>query len=276
MLTYEQLKEIKSLQFICEAGEDFELKLNWDMLRKREEGEANDFFHYSSNGLLVGFLALYDFGNKVEICGMVHPQHRRKGIFSDLFSKAIQVCKERQYDEILLNAPANSVMAKKFFESLTCNYANTEYQMKWFETELIEEKDVRIRPSVTKADLQLEVQLDVCCFGFSEGEAVDYNNRIRRENDQQFYIIEFEEEAVGKIRVSHEKSDAWIYGFAILPEHQGKGIGRKALKKIVLAEHQQGKNIFLDVEATNNHALKLYESCGFQSFHAQDYYRMEQ
>jgi ribosomal protein S18 acetylase RimI-like enzyme len=272
MLTNKQLIEIESLQSICETGNNYELKLNWDMLRTRVGTEANDFFHYE-NGVLVGFLGLYVFGNKAEICGMVHPQFQRKGIFTNLLSKAIQVCVERQYEEILLNAPANSNTGKKFLYSITCNYAFTEYQMKWLETELIEDKDIRIRPSMSAADLQLEIQLDVSCFGFSGAEAVDYNNRIRRENDQQFNIIEFAGEAVGKIRISHEGNDAWIYGFAVLPEHQGIGIGRKALKKIVLEEHKRGNSIFLEVEATNAHALKLYESSGFQSFHAQDYYR---
>ncbi|RDW17649.1 N-acetyltransferase [Oceanobacillus arenosus] len=272
MLTDKQLIEIGALQTLCETGSNFELKLNWDMLKNREDSESNDFFHYD-NGVLVGFLGLYGFGNKVEICGMVHPQFRRKGIFTKLLSKAIEVCIERQYDEILLNAPANSETAKKLLQLITCNYAFTEYQMKWHETEIIEDKDVGIRPSISAADLQLEIQLDVSCFGFSEEEAIDYNNRIRSEGDQQFNIIEFAGEAVGKIRISHEENNTWIYGFAILPEYQGNGIGRKALKKIVLEEHKKGNNIFLEVEATNDLALRLYESCGFQSFHAQDYYR---
>ncbi|MFS0658872.1 hypothetical protein AB1L07_08555 [Niallia alba] len=37
-------------------------------------------------------------------------------------------------------------------------------------------------------------------------------------------------------------------------------------------EEAKGLPIFLEVEAKNARALKLYESCGFKSYHAQDYY----
>ena len=86
-------------------------------------------------------------------------------------------------------------------------------------------------------------------------------------------IIEAEGKTAEKMRVSELNGEAWIYGFAIFPELQGKGNGRKALSKVVKMEQQKGLPIFLEVEAKNTHALKLYESCGFRSYHSQDYYR---
>jgi ribosomal protein S18 acetylase RimI-like enzyme len=38
-------------------------------------------------------------------------------------------------------------------------------------------------------------------------------------------------------------------------------------------ERQKGLPVFLEVEAENAHALKLYEVCGFKSYHSQDYYQ---
>ena len=70
--------------------------------------------------------------------------------------------------------------------------------------------------------------------------------------------------------------DSWIYGFAVFPELQGKGIGRKALSKVVKMENEKGLSIFLEVEAKNAHALRLYESCGFKRFHSQDYYKLNE
>lgn len=271
MLTKEQLHDIKGLQLLCEENDQITLKLNWDMLQSREAQEQNDFFLYE-NKELIAFLGLYEFGSKAEICGMVKPDYRRKGIFSSLLDEALAVCKARKYREVLLNAPAASVTAKAFLKTIPCEHSSTEYQMKWSFMELPEEKDIRIRSSKSDSDLKAEIQLDINCFDFLEDEAVDYNKKIRKDGNQQFFIIEHGEKTVGKIRVSHEKSEAWIYGFAVFPEFQGKGIGRSALRQVIWKEHRNGYDVFLDVEAKNSNALKLYESCGFQTFQAQDYY----
>lgn len=272
MLSNKQLKEIEELQRECEAAESIQIKLNWDMLHNRKEHEISDCFHYE-DGKLVGFIGLYGFGNKVEICGMVHTLYRRKGIFTNLLKKVIGVIEERTYSQILLNAPSTSESAKGFLQTIRCSYSFSEYQMKWEETDLVLQNDVKLRLA-SPDDIEIEILLDVQCFGFKAEEALEYNMRIKGENQEQFYIIETSGQSVGKIRISHTKGEAWIYGFAVFPEHQGKGIGRKALTNAILDEHQKGYPIFLEVEAKNAHALGLYESCGFKAYHSQDYYSL--
>lgn len=271
LLSTKQLSDIKELQHICEDGEDFQLKLNWDMLQSRKENELIDFFHYEE-GKLVGFLGLYGFGNKVEVCGMVAPNHRRKGVFTKLLRDAEKILEGRNVKQILFNVPTNSESGKAFLQIIPCSYSFTEYQMKWEEKELPDYEDVTLRLA-TPIDLDLEIQLDVQCFDFEENGARDYNVRIKEENTEQFYIIESEGNAVGKMRVGHSDGEAWIYGFAVLPQFQGKGIGRKALSNVIKKEHEDGFSIFLEVEAKNANALRLYESCGFKTYHAQDYYK---
>lgn len=271
MLSTKQLADIKELQCKCEEGENFQLKLNWDMLQTRKEDECDDFLHYE-DGKLVGFLGLYGFGNKVEVCGMVAPNYRRKGIFTQLFHNAEKELQERKVKQILLNAPSNSESGKAFIQTISSSYLFTEYQMKWAEKSLIENHEVTLRLA-TPQDLATEIQLDVQCFGFEEQDAHDFNVRIKQDNREQFFIIESEGMAVGKMRVDHSDGEAWIYGFAVFPQFQGKGIGRKALTNVIKKEHENGYSIFLEVEAKNAHALKLYESCGFKAYHAQDYYQ---
>jgi len=271
LLSTKQLAEIKELQRICEDGENFQLKLNWDMLQSRKDDELYDFFHYE-DGKLVGFLGLYGFGNKVEVCGMVAPNYRRKGIFTQLLHNAEGVIKERKVKEILLNTPTNSESGKAFLQTISCSYSFTEYQMKWAEKQLIDHEDVTLR-TATSNDLELEIQLDVECFNFEKQDAHDYNVRIKEENTEQFFMIESDGMPVGKMRVDHSDGEAWIYGFAVLPQFQGKGIGRKALSNVIKKEHEDGFAVFLEVEAKNANALRLYESCGFKSYHAQDYYQ---
>ncbi|MGG4487999.1 GNAT family N-acetyltransferase [Metabacillus idriensis] len=274
MLTEIQLNEIKVLQHECEAFDQIQLKLNWDMLKNRSENEKNDFLHYEE-GKLAAFLGIYSFGKKAELCGMVKPEYRRKGIFSNLMKQVLSACTDRQFREVLLNAPAKSPAAKDFLKTISCEYGFSEYQMKWSENESpVLDRRVSLRKS-GPADRELEIALDVSCFGYLEQDASDYNHSIKREDDQDFIIIEFENKAVGKMRVSHTGGEAWIYGFAVLPVYQGRGIGRNALQKVIAKENEAQYPIFLEVEAENAHALKLYESCGFRSFHVQDYYVLQ-
>ncbi|MGM0837270.1 MAG: GNAT family N-acetyltransferase [Bacillota bacterium] len=271
MLTKEQLLQIKQLQDICEKEGGFELKLNVDMLENRDEGSKEDFFHYE-DGQLVGFLGSYGFGNKIELTGMVHPGYRGKGIFSNLFAMAVEEAKQRNAKIILLNAPNSSQTAKKFLANIPCMFSMTEYQMKWHPTDVYEDPAVTIRPSTSQDDWDAEIQLEVKCFGFSEQEAREFNQRMRELNGEDKFIIEAEGKIAGKIRVSETEGEAWIYGFAVFPDLQGKGIGRKALSKVVKMKSEKGLPIFLEVEAKNENALKLYESCGFRNYHSQDYY----
>ncbi|NMD71756.1 GNAT family N-acetyltransferase [Bacillus sp. DNRA2] len=273
MLTIHELNDIKELQEICENAGGFQLKLNFDMLENRVGDRKEDFFHYDlDSGKLVGFLGSYGFGSKIELCGMVHPEYRRQGIFTNLLNSAINEAKKHHVSTILLNAPTDSQTAKAFLQSIPCTFSVAEYQMQWQPTELTPDTTVLIRPSVSQDDWEAEVQLGITAFGESEADARVFQEMISKESSDQRYIIEEDGKIVGKMRVSEMNGETWIFGFAVFPELQGKGIGRKALTNVVITESQKGLPIFLEVEAKNIHALKLYESCGFKSYHSQDYY----
>ncbi|OIK07669.1 GNAT family N-acetyltransferase [Bacillus sp. MUM 116] len=271
MLTNVELNEIKALQEICEKEGGFHLKLNFEMLKNRAENSNEDFFHYE-DGRLVGFLGSYYFGNKVELCGMVHPKFRLKGIFSQLLKKGLEEAKKQKVGTILLNAPTSSQSAKEFLKNILCTFAVAEYQMKWHNTELVADPAIIVRPSISEDDGEAEIQLDVLGFGFLENEAREMHREIRENCGEQMFIIDVDGRTAGKMRVNEKDGEAWIYGFVVFPELRGKGIGRKALSKVVKMENQKGFSIFLEVEARNARALGLYESCGFRSYHSQDYY----
>jgi ribosomal protein S18 acetylase RimI-like enzyme len=272
MLTQMELDKIKQLQEICEESGHFQLKLNFDMLENRDGNEKEDFFYYEGDKLL-GFLGSYGMGGaQIELCGMVHPDYRRRGIFSKLLEEALLEAKKRHFETILLNSPTDSQSGREFLTTIPCTFTFAEYQMKWHQTELLEDASIVIRPSTTTVDLEAEVQLDILGFGNDEKEAREFNLKVRDNTSEQSLIIETNEKTVGKIRVSELNGEAWIYGFVVFPELQGKGIGRKALSKVVKMENEKGLSVFLEVEAKNAHALKLYESCGFHRYHSQDYY----
>lgn len=270
MLTTKQLQDIEALQKECEAFDKLQLKLNWEMLRRRDSDQT-DFF-YDHEDELIAFLGIYPFGSVAEVCGMVKPSERRKGHFHQLFSEAMDVCENGGYKKILLNAPASSQAAKAFLNKQGATYAFTEHQMQWEEKELAEVSGFTLRQADEK-DIAMRVRLDVEGFGIDEESATANEGRIDNDEDTDMLMIEVDEEVIGKIRVKREDGEAWIYGFSILPAHQGRGIGRKVLQHVVRDQSAKGHSVHLEVETKNAHALSLYESIGFKVVHAQDYYQ---
>ena len=108
-------------------------------------------------------------------------------------------------------------------------------------------------------------------FGYAPGLAAD-----RRANDLlQTLVIEIDDVAVGTLRVTREGDVGGIYGFAVDPLMQGRGIGREALRRTCCKLFDEGvKEIGLEVVTQNENALGLYTSLGFRTVTTEDYHSL--
>src|SRR5215469_8150586 len=94
VLSETQLAEVERLAHVCNEDEGLDIKLNWNILRGHLRIGVTSFLHYE-DGQLVGFLALYQFNSdEAEVSGMVHPEFRRTGIFTQLVRAAEAACRE--------------------------------------------------------------------------------------------------------------------------------------------------------------------------------------
>jgi ribosomal protein S18 acetylase RimI-like enzyme len=76
-----------------------------------------------------------------------------------------------------------------------------------------------------------------------------------------------------RVERDQEAAEAGIYGFAVVPEQQGRGYGRAALSKVTRDLRDEGiTSVHLEVLVDNPGALHLYESCGFEVLGIEDYY----
>ncbi|WP_050613729.1 GNAT family N-acetyltransferase [Bacillus testis] len=270
MLTEHQLNEIQQLQQECEQYDGIQLKLNIPTLSSRKE--ECEILHYGREKL-AAFIAFYKFGNEVEVCGMVHPDYRRKGVFSLLFDRLMAMIPDGE--QILLNAPAGSLSAKKWLEKHRASYEFSEIQMKWNPLFPLEQDGgatpVTLRKAMPK-DVPFQMELDALCFGIKDAQASDYDGPFKEGSGKDAYMIGHNGAAVGKIQVSRNKDETWINGFAIHPDEQGKGIGASALRQTVSLEAQRQEDLRLEVAVKNERALQLYKRSGFEAYHTQDYY----
>lgn len=275
-LTAAQLEEVNQLAVICNGHDGIALKINPNMLEQRSGEHTEDFLCYADNKL-VGYLGLYVFHAKeAEVSGMVHPDHRRKGIFTGLQHRAKAECRKRGIPALLFIVQQKSQAGAAYQKRIGAPYEYSEYWMDLGKSgrEALSHA-VRLRPA-TAADEETLIQLDVRGFQMEEAQVREMNEKMANDPRTSTYLVLAEERAVGKISVSKNGMQAFIYGFCVHPDEQGKGYGRQALAQtIALLEAEGFAEISLEVACENSRALGLCESCGFVVQSANDYYRLK-
>ncbi|MFG0213663.1 GNAT family N-acetyltransferase [Brevibacillus porteri] len=275
-LTSEELAHIKELVAICNEQDGIDLKVNPSMLEKRSGEHEEDFLCYV-NEKLVGFLGLYVFhSGEAEVSGMVHPAYRRNGIFTALQAKATDECRRRGIPSHLYIVQRDSQSGKSYMERIDGDYQFSEYRM-----ELREKQpgnllgNVHLRPE-TANDLETLIWLNVHGFQLEEERAREMSENMAGDPKSRTYLMVVDEQAIGKISVRKNEGKAFIYGFCVHPDHQGKGYGRQALAQTIQLMEEEGyPHVSLEVACENSKALGLYESCGFSVKSANDYYKLE-
>ncbi|QQZ60602.1 GNAT family N-acetyltransferase [Paenibacillus sonchi] len=280
MNTAEMLKDIEELQQRCEQYEGISLKLNWDMLRLSPGAGGAEWLVTYEEDVLAGFIGLYGIGGEMEVCGMVRPGFRRRGIFTSLWEQAQSIIKRNQIRTLLLNAPASSASAAGFLKTLPLAFNHAEYQMKWDGSAVPQGSPeassaagaVVLRPA-RQDEADLLVELDCSGFDMSKEDAAEMYTQQMNENQQEQIIIEMNGQPAGKMRLWTEDNETWIYGFTVDKKLRGLGIGRSALLQTIERERRNYNGVNLEVALDNPNALRLYESCGFVILNKQDYYR---
>ncbi len=275
-LAQEELAEIEDLATICEAYEQLHMKLNWDTLRSRPKDQTNDFLYYE-NGVLVGFLAFFSFNPiEGEVSGMVHPEHRRKGIFTQLFTAVREECQSRSIPTLLLIVEHDSQTGQGFAASLQPGYQHSEYKMELAEVKTLPELDARLHFRLAQpADAPILAHITAISFDMPEPDVTWYSQEKIDDVRSKVFIASLDETPIGKLDVSLNAHEAYIMGFGVLPPYRGRGYGRQILAQTIREILAHGQNrIVLEVATDNRNALILYQSCGFREISSYDYYSL--
>ena len=271
-LTQEHLLAIKKLEETCCRVESLSMKLNWDMLNTRPVNQRNDLLCYDRNQL-IGYLGLYamsEAAKEVEITGMVHPDYRRKGLFTNLYTSALKECENRGVEKILLIAEKASDTGMGFAKSTGAEYTCSEYRMR-NEMAVVPDfksSDITLRKALS-ADYPDLIKLDAAAFHDDEAVAEDAAINAYRTT----LVAELDGVFIGKIGLLLEEGDGYIFGFVIKPEYRGRGYGREVLSRALLRfQSEQVKRVCLEVAVKNENALMLYKNCGFEEITVYNYF----
>lgn len=277
-ISEEDFIKLQELMNICLENEPMYLKLELDYkltVSRMHRGEplcfVNEFLCFCGENV-IGYIGICNFGGEsAELTGMVHPSHRRKGIFTRLYNLAKEECRRQGFNKLLLICDNKSYSGQQFIRTTGARYSFSEYEMKMLNNYTEEKsKNITLRKALNSDVEEIENQNRIF-FGV-KGRTV-----IMPEEDEKkgriTYMIEFRSKIIGKIRIEFDNKEGFISGFGILPEYRSKGYGREAIREALRLLSERGiHKAALEVAAENKNALNLYKSCGFEEQSVMDYF----
>src|SRR5579872_6831033 len=129
LLTPADIAAVSQLVEVCNAYEQLDMRTDWLDIRPEYFGNMHDYLYYE-DGKLVGYLFLKRHGTtKKEVTGMVHPDYRRRGIFSTLLAAAREECKQQQVQKLVLICEDRSASGQAFVAASRASYDFSEHKM---------------------------------------------------------------------------------------------------------------------------------------------------
>ncbi|CAM3179778.1 GNAT family N-acetyltransferase [Sporolactobacillus spathodeae] len=278
-LNADTIVQIRRLEAACWAhdGEKDPVYLD-DSIHFNQE--INHTFLIFEAGELIGFLHLFlPTALEAELSGMILPEFRGQGYFSALFACARQELIRYNIPDILfvidtLTEEQNQSLMKHF----GAVYDFSEYvmgldQASWINS--TSENGVKLS-AADPNDISELTAISVAAFGDNPADARSIIEKsMQNDSHRKNYTARLNCRLIGMSSISYEETDPYVFGFALLPEFQGKGYGRRFLSLLIDKLFSEGfKQLKLEVDSKNSHALHLYQKTGFNQLNGYAYYRL--
>ena len=274
-LTKRQLGQIETLVSACRNHEGLVGTLHLEPPRSLPGGETNQFLTYQ-DGALIGIVTLPPDDN-VELLGLVHPDHRRRGIGRALFEAARAECRRRGAQTFLLVCEDASPAGQAFAEAMGGHYRFAEYSMELdpaaFTPSPPRGKAIAIRRA-GEADQDTLIRLASASFDEPEKRRRTQVTAWLGEPNEHLYIAQLGGRAIGVLRATFMHEAIYLHTLQIRSEFRRRGFGRQLLENIVRDLLAEGKSVRLEVDTENDIALSLYRSSGFQVITTYRYYEL--
>lgn len=223
------------------------------------------FFMAYSEEELIGFLAVYaDELPKGTFTVFVHPNHREQGVSKKLISKAISVVSKYGITEIdFYSEKVFMENNSKFKDKWIFNPSDSELLLNCISPKELQDLDgVTVRRS-TQEDVEKLAEISSKAFENTYDLAKNYIVESLKDENIEIWTILLGDKIVGSLSIDISSDVDFFFGVAISPDFQGKGIGKSALFKILKIRNSE-KIQQLQVEITNQAAIKMYRANGFE------------
>lgn len=264
------LTALAELERSALAADGGRLKLEWATLRSRTGDRVEDLLWWE-DGRLLGFLGLYRFGSApLELAGVVEPTARRRGIGTALLDAAARLGRERDLDRALLVVPVTSEAGRLCALARGGVHEHSEHA-------LVLDAPPAAEPQDARTTVRRAGPADAAAVGrLLEAAFEDLPRDLTAQlamHDERTLLVAVDGAAVGTVKVTRDGDTGGIYGFAVDPKWQGRGIGRDVLRRVSTQLFAEGATrVGLEVAVDNEGPLGLYTSLGFTRVAGEDYY----
>lgn len=278
---------IQALQEKCISEDHTALKLELDYKLGCADTEVNcshpkniNEFMYFDGEELIGYIGICPGRSGIiEVNGMVHPDYRRRGVFTQLYNLVESQWTRRNSGTMLLLCDRDSASGQAFIQRTGTRYLNSEYEMYLdaadFNKATYLSQGIILRKA-TNHDAREIAHQNSIYFDELHDDDGDTELILPEAEEQKgliIFIAEKEQEIIGKVHLQLTAAYGGIFGLGVLPEHRRRGYGREILLGAAEKLTEMGaQKIMLQVAAENANALKLYQSCGFVYTSIMDYY----
>jgi ribosomal protein S18 acetylase RimI-like enzyme len=266
-----ELRDVRRLAVLCNAHEGLSLKLN---LAPAAPGASPTKFLYYADGVLVGYAALFPASIEAELCGMVHPQYRRRGIGRELLEAAVAACQRDALVHLLLVVEDASRSGQGFVHAIggLRDFAELHLEMESRAVKAPKRSRLAIREADIR-DAQGIARVVASAFG---GDVERVTSRVvgeLQERGARHYAGELNGQVIATLKVYLSSESAGIYAFGVLPEYRDAGYGREMLTGVIQQMRAEGRGrVYLEVDIDNDRARHLYRSVGFAEVTTYVYY----
>ena len=271
-LNTQQLTDLDTLCANCKNTDGNSVAI-YKHLLKQYRPVACNILNYQQQQL-IGFLSTFFFyEDTCEIIVMVAPTFRRKGVATQMIKEILPLLRGQRIKMAMLSTPKG--LNNKWLSSKGFDYQNSEYQMQWklHEPIIIANKSLVIRPA-TDADIPILCAIDDACFPIQQPHIESHFQELLHDASYKLFIAEKKGEPIGKTHLSCQQGKVRLTDIAILPKAQGNGFGSEMVAHCInycLAANLPDIN--LDVETSNQGALRLYNRLGFIVSNAYDFWK---
>jgi mycothiol synthase len=279
---YVQL-HVESEQF-DQSGRYFSSRALAEWLDQPNYHPERDLLIVETDGKIIGYISLVpELGiGRVLLDCLVHPQHRRRGMATKLFSRATGRAKEMGAKVAQISIPEANVAGKRLVTSLSFKFIHRflELKLDFYNIHLPDVKhgsylSRELRSGEENKLTEIQNRSFVGTWGFNPNTTEEIVYRVNLSgNAPQDVIMAYEggkpigycwTRVKAEENVTRGENRGQIHMLGVDPEYRGKGIGKEIL--LMGLAYLKGKGIDvveLTVDGKNKAARSLYESVGFE------------
>ena len=271
------VQEVRALEALCRAHDHLEGSLFLNPSLNVSE-DMPCLLTIKQDEALIGAMTFFaPTLEEAELVGLTHPEHRRKGIFRTLIGEAARQAKQFGIPSLLFICEPQSANGIAAVTELGAEPAHVEYSLCYdragVHSPLVVPEGLALFRG-TEEDLDAMAHISALSFQEPEEQARGFMVKAMSSDHRTQYIARLNGLPVGIGCIGYEDGEATIYGLGVLPDMQGRGIGRGIIALMLdIMRANNTERILIEVDDSNANALHLYLSCGFVQESVYTYYR---